>query len=79
MQNGRAQIEVQKASVNNCMEELKTQLTHFLNHVYFKRQQSQVFKCALENVGLNDAIIQIDFSENYTCKEQRDSGCPLEQ
>ena len=45
-------------------------MPNFLNHTYIKRQQSEVFKCAWENVWPDETSIQIDFSQNYTCKEQ---------
>ena len=68
--DGRARIEVKEGTVSDCVEQLSDHLPQFLNHVYVKRRQSQTFKSFRENVGNNEVVIQIDFSENYTCREQ---------
>ena len=51
-----------------CM--LKEQLPFFLKHVYIKREQAKYFESKIENLQEDEAVVQVDFSENYTCKHQ---------
>ena len=41
-----------------------------MKHVYFKRQQSKCFECKIEHLQADEAVVQVDFSENYTCQQQ---------
>ena len=49
---------------------LKEQLPFFLKHVYIKREQAKYFESKIENLQEDEAVVQVDFSENYTCKHQ---------
>ncbi len=46
----------------------------FLKHSYVKRQQEQAFtadrKRVDSNLHCNEAVLQIDFAENYKCESQ---------
>ena len=53
----------------------------FVSHVYTKRQQAASYNVLREaaqetspNFHPNHALLQIDFSENYTCIEQKRSS-----
>ena len=43
---------------------------NFLKHVYIKRQQSKYFESKIEHLQADEAVVQVNFSENYTCQQQ---------
>lgn len=45
-------------------------LPEFLKHCYIKRKQSKAFETAKGDIDENTVVIQVDFSENYTCVQQ---------
>lgn len=49
---------------------VKDVLPSFLEHIFIKRQQSQYFEGKLANLADEDAVVQVDFAVNYTCKYQ---------
>ena len=44
---------------------LETQWRQYLNHCFYKDQQSKYFENCRENLDVNSCVVQVDFSENY--------------
>ena len=59
-----------EGTIGDAVESLQGKLPSFLAHVFIKRQQSKFFEERLAKLGLSEAVIQVDFAENYTCKYQ---------
>ena len=57
-------------TVDEAIQSLEDQMPYFLQHVYVKRQQSAFFDGKKENLTQSEALVQVDFAENYTCKHQ---------
>ena len=57
-------IESKEGSVSDCMKELIKSLPQFINHVFVKRERSNMRNQA----KVNKTVIQVDFSENYICR-----------
>ena len=56
--------------IGDAVESLQGKLPSFLEHVFIKRQQSKFFEERLAKPGPSEAVIQVEFAENYTCKHQ---------
>lgn len=52
------------------IESLAEKLPEFLLHVFIKREQSNHFQTKLLSIPKGSAVIQVDFSENYTIQHQ---------
>ena len=48
----------------------ESKIPSFLEHVFVKREQFKYFEEKLTNLDKDEAVIQVDFAENYTCKYQ---------
>ena len=59
-----------EGTIGDAVESLQGTLPSFLEHVFIKRQQSKLFGERLAKLGPSEAVIQVDFAENYTCKHQ---------
>jgi len=59
-----------EGSVREALGSLQQKLPSFLEHVFVKRQQSSYFEEKLKNLKKDEAVIQVDFSENYSCQFQ---------
>ena len=59
-----------EGTISNVVESLQQKLPTFLEHVYIKTQQSKYFDEKLANLSEKEAVVQVDFAENYTCKHQ---------
>ena len=57
-------------TVDKAFQSLEDQMPYFLQHVYVKRQQSAFFDGKKANLTQSEALVQVDFAENYTCKHQ---------
>lgn len=66
----KIQKVLKEGSVEDAINSLNNKMPAFLDHVFVKRKQSQFFEKKISNLGSNEAAIQIDFSENYTCGHQ---------
>ena len=53
-------------AVDSLMEKIQT----FLTHVFVKREQSSCFEEKLSNIPDGNAVIQVDFSENYSFQQE---------
>ena len=71
---GKTKKKIQKVLKEGTVEEafdaLSKKLPGFLDHVYVKRKQSRFFEEKISNLKPNEAAVQVDFSENYTCAHQ---------
>ena len=59
-----------EGTIGDAVESLQGKLPSFVEHVFIKRQQSTFFEERLAKLGPSEAVIQVDFAENYTCKYQ---------
>jgi len=59
-----------EGTVDDALAVLKEKLPNFLKHVYIKRQQSKYFEHKIKHLQADEAVVQVDFSENYTCQQQ---------
>ena len=57
-------------TVDEAIKSLEDQMPYILQHVYVKRQQSAFFDAKKANLTQSEALVQVDFAENYTCKHQ---------
>lgn len=62
---GRPKVVTLEGTIEEALEELNDQLHRFKIHVYVKRVQSDIFIEAKRSVQSDEAILQIDFAENY--------------
>ena len=61
---------LKEGTVDDLLIDLQVQLPLFLEHVFVKRQQARFFKEKLEHLTEEEAVVQVDFAENYSCKYQ---------
>ena len=59
-----------EGNISDVIASLQRKLPTFLEHVFIKRQQSKYFEDRLANLDKEEAVVQVDFAENYTCKYQ---------
>ena len=59
-----------EGTVNDVLAVLKEKLPKFFKHVYNMRQQSKYFESKIEHLQAHEAVVQVDFPENYTCQQQ---------
>ena len=52
------------------LENLVSMLPNFLSHVFIRREQASYFQYKLLSVGEKSAVVLVDFSENFTLKDQ---------
>lgn len=64
--DGFLKVSEIKGSVKDVINELKTQLPYYKIHTFVKFIQSSYFEEAKNSVALNEAVLQIDFAENYS-------------
>jgi len=72
---GRLIKSVEEGSSDELLEYICTLIPQFVEHCFVKRRQATAFNAEREasvSKGYNpeNAVIQIDFSENYTCESQ---------
>ena len=61
---------LKEGTVDDALDDLEVQLPSFLEHVFVKRQQARFFKEKIEHLTEEEAVVQVDFAENYSCKYQ---------
>lgn len=59
-----------EGTVEEALQSLGTKMSSFLKHVFIKRNQARFFQEKINNLKLEEAVVQFDFSENYTCLQQ---------
>ena len=58
-------------TVKEAINSLSKKMPPFLEHVFIKQKQAKFFEQRLSNLKPNEAVVQVDFSENYdTCLSQ---------
>lgn len=62
---GHPKMVAVEGTIEEAIKELNEQLHRFRIHVYVKRVQSDIFIKAKRSVQTDEAILQIDFAENY--------------
>ena len=70
--NQRIVKEKKAGTVEDCVNVLKQLTSNFLFHAYVKRQQSLFFEQTKSSLNKNTVAIQVDFSENFTFKQQNE-------
>lgn len=71
-----------EGTVRDVLSSLQSKLPYLLEHVFVKRQQASYFEERLNTLKKDEAVAQVDFSENYTCQFQDDiqaAHCNQEQ
>ena len=59
-----------KGTLDDLLLLFESKIPSFLEHVFVKREQFKYFEEKLTNLDKDEAVIQVDFAENYTCKYQ---------
>ncbi|XP_073946552.1 uncharacterized protein [Choristoneura fumiferana] len=54
--------------IKNLMEEFNMEMKVLKKHIYNMKVQFHNFRQAIENLQVTEAVIVVDFSENYSCK-----------
>ena len=66
----KIQKTIKEGTVEEALNCLQEKIVFFLQHVFVKRKQSAFFEDHIANLKEDEAIVQVDFSENYTCQYQ---------
>jgi hypothetical protein len=61
---------VKEGTLKEALEALQKKLPSFLDHVFVKRKQSAFFEEKKSHLHHDEAVIQVDFAENYSCFHQ---------
>lgn len=61
-----------EGKVSDVLHRFNKLLAGFLKHVYNIRHQYKETKEKLENLGENEVLLKVDFSENYVCKQKEE-------
>ena len=56
-----------KGTVEEALSDLEDKMPFFLEHVFIKRKQHQFFEDRISKLGPEEAVVQVDFAENFTC------------
>ena len=74
---GKGQRQVKKVvkvlkegTIEEAIVSLMEKMPHFLQHVLVQRKQTKFFQDKVQHLKANEAVVQIDFAENYTCFQQ---------
>jgi hypothetical protein len=78
VKNSNKKLKVDKRMTKVCKEGsvqdaiicFKEKLPSFLEHVFVKRCQQHYFEHKIANLTEKEAVMQVDFSQNFTCKYQ---------
>lgn len=68
--NNRPEIITKTTTCEEALNELKNMTDKFRLHCYIKQVQSNHFETTRKNLQKNEAVIQIDFAENYALIHQ---------
>ncbi|XP_068692671.1 uncharacterized protein [Montipora foliosa] len=55
-----------KGTVEEALSDLEDKMPFFLQHVFIKRKH-QFFEDRISQLGPEEAVVQVDFGENFTC------------
>lgn len=59
-----------EGTIKDVFVSLRSKMPNFLEHVFVKRKQSNYFEERKSNLQQGEAVVQVDFAENYSCKNQ---------
>ncbi|XP_046689161.1 uncharacterized protein LOC124375086, partial [Homalodisca vitripennis] len=62
----RTQMITQTSTIDEFVDELATKIEKLIPHSYIAKSQSSYFKSLKDNCAPNEAIISMDFSENFS-------------
>lgn len=64
-------LKVLKESIiEEAITSLMKKTLHYLQHVFIHRKQTRFFQEKVQNPNVKEAVVQIDFADNYTCFQQ---------
>jgi len=61
---------LKEGTVEEALNSLEEKIPFFLEHVFIKRKQAAFFEGRISQMKPDEAVVQVDFAENYTCKYQ---------
>ncbi len=61
---------IKEGTIEEAIKSLMEKMPHFLQHVLVQRKQTKFFQDKVQHLKANQAVVQIDFAENYTCFQQ---------
>ena len=61
---------LKEGTLEEALEALESKIPFFLEHVFIQRKQSSYFEERITQLKSNEAVVQVDFAENYTCQYQ---------
>ena len=59
-----------EGTVEEALHSLQSKIPSFLEHVFIKRKQAAFFEKCTAQLQPDEAVVQVDFAENYTCQYQ---------
>ena len=59
-----------EGTLEEALETPESKIPFFLEHVFIQRKQSSYFEERITQLKSNEAVVQVDFAENYTCQYQ---------
>lgn len=66
----RMEKVTQEGTAEEALNSLQRKMPTFLEHVFIKRKQASFFEERIATLSANEAVVQVDFAENYTCQHQ---------
>lgn len=70
--DGRYVTTLVKTTANEAFNQLTKDLREFLVHTFTKREQHSHFEALKEKVDTENIVVEVDFSENFTIKDQNE-------
>ena len=61
---------LKEGTLEEALQALESKIPFFLEHVFIQRKQSSYFEERITQLKSNEAVVQVDFAENYTCQYQ---------
>lgn len=59
-----------EGTVEEALHSLQSKMPSFLEHVFVKRKQAEFYEKRTAQMQPDEAVVQVDFAENYTCQHQ---------
>ena len=61
---------IKEGTVEEALHCLQHKIPSFLEHVFVKRKQAAFFEECKAQLQPDEAVVRVDFAENYTCQHQ---------
>lgn len=68
--NGQLQVQENIATLEDIVIKVNASLPHFKTHTFVRDEQLKYFDNLKQNLDVGDAVIQVDFAENYSIISQ---------